>query len=67
MARLLSALPTGLHFREIWWKDPCEKEIEGVMVLVEKCGDTLECIYLEAPFEAYGRPPLFSLCDRFDT
>ena len=37
------------------------------MVLVEKCGDTLECIYLEAPFETYGGPLLFSLCDRFDT
>ena len=66
IVRLLSALPTGHHFRKIWWKESYEKEIEAVMALMEKCCNTLEYIHLEAPYYADGRPSLFNPCDRFD-
>ena len=66
IARLLSALPTGLRFRKILWKNQFKEDFQEVMALMEKCWDTLECIHLETPLFPFGRPPLFSLYNRFN-
>lgn len=54
---LLLQLPGGLHFRKIEWNVHLPKELEGMMALVKKCSNTLECIDIARPL--FGKPSPF--------
>ena len=63
IAHLLLALPGGLHFRKIIWDMHHPEELEGLVAVVEKCSNTLECIDIDRPLDGKSRP--FVPCNRF--
>ena len=65
VTRLLLALPRGLHFHKIVWKGPLPEGLGGVMILVEKCCNTLEYFYFERPPSGESLGP-FGPCNEFD-
>ena len=61
ITRLLLAVPGCLRFRKIIWEEYHPERLEGVMAVVERCSDTLECIDITRPIR--GKSYTFSPCN----